>query len=455
MDKVLPLELRRLQRYNLFWNSHLPARPFPESTGLLAELLKISVIFQHYANADCPQTARHALFLSEWAKQYEVSLIAASTNRENRITHDHPWVGEGVTLHEIPIAYDNAMTTWQRLKSFTRFMRHGLRKAIQLPPPDVFVGISTPLTTAVTTALAAKWHGRPWVFEVKDLWPDFPIQMGAVPWKPAQHALYALERWLYQDAAHVIATSPDMAAHVRTFLPAHKVTLLSNGTDLDVIASLRDDEVKAMRDLAQCKPGQTLVVYAGSLGRANHVELLKRVAHMLADRQDVVFAITGRGFHRPELEALSERIPNLKLLPVLARRQSLALFKAANLSLVAFLPIPVLGANSPAKFYDSLACGTPVLVVNPGWTRSFVEEEGCGWFVSGEEPDAVARQVHSLMANPETLRAASLNALRVARENTHGYFNREPLHYQYAQILEQVARRQPVTATDEVAFQTG
>lgn len=416
--------------------------------------MKISVIFQHYANADCPQTARHALFLSEWAKTHEVSLIAASTNRENRITNEHPWVGDGVTLHEIPIAYDNAMTTWQRIKSFTRFMRHGLRKAIQLPPPDVFVGISTPLTTAVTTALAARWHGKPWVFEVKDLWPDFPIQMGAVPWKPAQQALYALERWLYGNAAHVIATSPDMAAHVRTFKPAHQVTLLSNGTDLDVIASLRDEEVQAMRDLARCHPDQTLVVYAGSLGRANHFDLLKGVARTLAGRRDVVFAVTGRGFHRPELVDLAREIPNLRVLPVLARRQSLALFKAANLSLVAFLPIPVLGANSPAKFYDSLACGTPVLVVNPGWTRTFVEEEGCGWFVPGDTPDAVARQVLHLTQHPEELRAASYQALRVARENTHGYFDRAPLEAQYRAILEQVARGEVVTVAAEVAFQT-
>lgn len=416
--------------------------------------MKISVIFQHYANADCPQTARHALFLGEWAKQHDVSLIAASTNRENRITHAHAWVGEGVTLHEIPISYDNAMTPWQRLKSFTRFMRRGLRKAIQLSPPDVFVGISTPLTTAVTTALAAKWHGKPWVFEVKDLWPDFPIQMGAVPWKPAQHALYALERWLYRDAAHVIATSPDMAAHVRQFKPARHVTLLSNGTDLDVIDDLREEEVQAMRTLAQCRPDQFLVVYAGSLGRANHVELLKAVAHTLAERQDVVFAVTGRGFHRPELEALSERIPNLKLLPVLARRQSLALFKAADLSLVSFLPIPVLGANSPAKFYDSLACGTPVVVVNPGWTRTFVEEEGCGWFTSGESPEGVAREVARLITHPEQLHAASVQALRVARENTHGYFHREPLAHLYQHILEQVARGEAVTAEAEVAFQT-
>jgi len=417
--------------------------------------LKISVIFQHYANADCPQTARHALFLAEWAKQHEVSLIAASTNRENRITQDYPWVGEGVTLHEIPIAYDNAMSTWQRIKSFTRFMRHGLRKAIQLPPPDVFVGISTPLTTAVTTALAARWHGKPWVFEVKDLWPDFPIQMGAVPWKPAQQALYALERWLYRNAAHVIATSPDMAAHVRTFKPAHQVTLLSNGTDLDVIASLRDEEVRDLRDRARCHPDQLLVVYAGSLGRANHFDLLKAVAHALADRPDVVFAVTGRGFHRPELEALTHQIPNLRVLPVLARRQSLALFKAADLSLVAFLPIPVLGANSPAKFYDSLACGTPVLVVNPGWTRTFVEQERCGWFVSGEAPEAVAAQVLHLTQHPEEVRQASLQALRVARENTHGYFNRAPLVAHYETILEYVARGEMVTIPAEAAFQTG
>jgi glycosyltransferase involved in cell wall biosynthesis len=91
-------------------------------------------------------------------------------------------------------------------------------------------------------------------------------------------------------------------------------------------------------------------------------------------------------------------------------------YQLADLSLVPFLDLPVLASNSPAKFFDSLTMGTPVIVTNPGWTRTFVETHQCGWYVPPSDPDSMVQQLRSLMASPHQLRTASRRGREIAAE---------------------------------------
>ncbi|HKL88271.1 MAG TPA: glycosyltransferase, partial [Salinibacter sp.] len=97
-----------------------------------------------------------------------------------------------------------------------------------------------------------------------------------------------------------------------------------------------------------------------------------------------------------------------------------AWYQLADLSIVSFLDRPVLSTNSPAKFFDSLTMGTPVLVTNPGWTKTFVETHRCGWYVPPSDPPSMSKRLRALMAAPEELRAAGKRGQRIAREK----FNR-------------------------------
>src|SRR5690606_32453756 len=103
----------------------------------------------------------------------------------------------------------------------------------RLKKPDVIWGVSTPLTAAWAAAKVARYHKVPFVFEVQDLWPEFPVQMGAVPFKPLQKQLYRLEKNLYLQAAHIIPLSPDMETYITDLgVPPAKITTLVNGTEI-------------------------------------------------------------------------------------------------------------------------------------------------------------------------------------------------------------------------------
>lgn len=398
--------------------------------------MHLAVLFQHYTNPDCAATARHYALLERWTRQHRVSLVASNAWAERRRTRRFPWVPEGVELHGVDVPYRNGMGAGVRALAFGRFAAGALARAARLDAVDVFLGVSTPLTTPTVAALVARARGVPWVLQIEDLWPDFPIQMGAVPGRPARAALYGLERALYRDAAHVLTLSPGMTAHVAATTDPARVTTLYNGTDLPFV------DASASADLAELRRAHGLgegpvVLYAGTFGRANHVPLLIAVAERLAAREDgATLVCVGDGFLRPDLEAAAARLPSLRLVAPCPRPDVFPLFRVAALSLVSFIDLPVLGANSPAKLFDSLACGTPVVVTNDGWMRSLVDARGCGFYVPAADPDAPAR-IAALLDAPDRLADAGRRARSLVSDEPE-MFDRRLQADVYEAIFERV-----------------
>ena len=110
-------------------------------------------------------------------------------------------------------------------------------------------------------------------------------------------------------------------------------------------------------------------------------------------------------------------------------------FKLADVSLVSFLDRPVLAANSPAKFFDSLGAGTPVLVTNPGWTKRFVEAYRCGWYTPAEDPAALAQRLEAVLDAPQALADAGRRGAAIARQQ----FDREAMACDLEAVLLRVA----------------
>jgi glycosyltransferase involved in cell wall biosynthesis len=176
------------------------------------------------------------------------------------------------------------------------------------------------------------------------------------------------------------------------------------------------------------------VLYAGTYGRANDIPTLMLTIKSMASDVDIKFILTGGGYFEPELQELAKQVPNLLLLEPQPRPDVFKLFKLADISLVTFNDLPVLESNSPSKFYDSLACGTPVIVTNPGWTMRFVEEHKVGWYVPAEQPKALAQTIKQVLNKPEQLEHYSQNGAIIARQ----IFDRKKLVLDMEQVLLKV-----------------
>ncbi|MCA8832145.1 glycosyltransferase family 4 protein [Hymenobacter pini] len=407
--------------------------------------MHIAVFSQYHTNPDCPATSRHYSLLAQLAQQHRVTLITTNTWETQRLTHDFAWVPAGVELRAAAVPYENRMGVARRGLAFAQYAAYALREGVRIDKPDVIWGISTPLTAAWAAAQVARWRRVPWVFEVQDLWPAFPIAMGAVPNPQLQRALYRMERRMYQQAQAVVTLSPDMTAYVREvgqatgtrypFAP-QKVHTLLNGTDLELAELATDAAVENLRrswNLA----GKRVILYAGTFGRANDIPLLLAAAVALApSHPDVVWLFMGHGFHDAAVAQAAAQHPFIKVVPPQPRHAVFAWFRLSDVSVAPFLGLPVLDTNSPAKFYDSLAVGTPVIVTNPGWTKSFVEQYQCGWYSPASNAPALAELLHQLFANPEQLRAAGEQGQQAAQQQ----FDRQQIASRMQVLLEEAAK---------------
>jgi len=394
----------------------------------------VVLFLQHYHTPDCPTAARPFSLVRRLARTHDVTLVTSSAWRERRLTSHFDWVPPPVRLIEIEVPYRNAMSVFERGRSFARYALSAIIHGLRFRRPDVVVGSSTPLSAAAVAAVVARWHRVPWIFEVRDLWPDFPIQMGAVPSPTAQRVLRWTERALYRSAEHVLALSPDMASHVRQQAPDTPVSTVLYGTDFDLLDAIEDREVERLRaDIG----GEHIVLYAGSFGRANAIPTLLDTARRLCDRSGIRFVFAGGGFHTPDVRAAARSCTNVHHIGPLPYPDVLTLFRAADLSVVSFADRPVLATNSPGKFFDSLAAGTPVIVTQPGWTSDVVETHRCGWAVPSENPDALARLIAQILDAPDHLVEAGRSGAALARET----YDRQRAADHITTVIEQVAAR--------------
>lgn len=396
--------------------------------------MRILLFYQYYHNPDCPATGRHYQLVKALGRRHDVHVITSDSWEQKRLAHEFDWTPPGVTLHRLPVPYDNAMTVRDRFTAYAAYARRAILSGLRVPRPDVVLGTSTPLTAAWAASVVARLRRVPWVFEVRDLWPDFPFQMGALPSPWVRKRLYTLERSLYRNAAHVVTLSPDMETHVLARGAADAVTTLVNGADLDYCAAVSDEDARALR-VKHGLDGKNVVLYAGTFGRANAIGALIDTARALQHRADLHFAFLGEGYEAGRLRDAARSLPNVGVYPPEPRHRIYRWFRMADLSVVSFIDLPVLAANSPAKFFDSLAAGTPVLVTNAGWTKTFVERHACGWSVPAAEPAALVRGIERALGDPEALRRVGCNGQRIARQR----FDRKVLMQRFEEILERVA----------------
>lgn len=395
--------------------------------------MHVVVFCQYYHTPDCPTAARPYALVERLARDHEVTVVTTRAWEDRRLAERYPWVPPRARLVRLDVPYDNAMSSAQRLRAFLDYAVRALVHGLRTSRPDLILGSSTPLTTAMAAAVVARLRNVPWIFEVRDLWPDFPVQMGALDWPGLRHALYALEAALYRSAAHVVTVSPDMEQHVRTVAPEAPTSMLCYGTDLQQVAAISDEQTRTLRDRFSLDR-RFLVLYAGTFGRANAIPTLLDAASRLSDRPDVLIGFVGDGYHEPTVRRAARRHEHVRLIDPLPYPDALALFSVADLSLVSFVDRPVLAANAPSKFFDSLAAGTPVVVTTPGWTRRFVDRHDCGWFVPPGSPAALAARLDALLNTPDLLDAAGEKGRAAARR----HFDRARIMDRYARLVDTV-----------------
>jgi len=344
----------------------------------------------------------------------------------------------GIKVHWYPVPYSNDMGFVQRIKAFLAFALAARKKTVELDG-DIIFATSTPLTIALPAVPAARKKKIPMVFEVRDLWPEMPIAVGALNNPLLRFAAHRLEHWAYHNAAAVVALSPGMKEGVvRTGYPPEQVAVIPNSSDNaefqhDPEAAAR---FRADRDWLGDKP---LLVYTGTSGPTNGVGYLVGVAKELdVQGSDIRILLVGDGAERLDIARMAEDAGVLNHNFFMERRlpksEMPALLSAATVASVVFIDLPEMRPNSANKFFDALASGTPVLLNYGGWMHELVRNHGFGLPMWKRAPAEVASELDEKMHDAEWLEQSG----RKARSMAENYFDRDLLAGRLIKVLETV-----------------
>ena len=345
----------------------------------------------------------------------------------------------GISVHWLPVPYSNQLSYAERIRAFFRFAAQAAQRAAQIPA-DVLFATSTPLTIALPAVCASKRQNAPMVFEVRDLWPELPIAIGALRGALPIAAARQLERFAYQNAAAIVALSPGMKAGVvDSGYPAEKVTVIPNSCDIDLF-TVAPSAVRAFRAQYEWLQDRPLVLYAGTLGLINGAGYMAEIAATLLPSQpEVCFLVVGDGMQRSAIEEKSRALGvlnrNFYMLDRLPKQEMPVLFGAADISTSLFVDLPEMWANSANKFFDGLASGACIAINYQGWQAELLAESGAGFVLPPADPQVAAALLAQALDNPGYLQRAGAAALALARS----HFDRDMLAAQLEQVLAGVA----------------
>lgn len=342
---------------------------------------------------------------------------------------------DGIKVIYVKNQYSNYMSAPRKVYSFFNFLRLAINEGCKQKDIDIVYATSTPLTIGyVAIRLKAK-RKFPYVFEVRDLWPEFPIQIGAIKNKLAIKFLRWIERKIYEKSEHVVALSPGMQDGViAAGTPMEKTSMIPNMAKPEEFFPHEIDMETVKRfDL---KTDKFNVIHFGSMGRANGLEYIINAAKELSDRgvDDVNFVFMGDGATQPKLKKLVDQY-NLQNVQFLGNHPMPVVIEVVNIcdaSITTFLNLPILKTNSPNKLFDSLSAAKPIIVNSAGWTKDMVEKGDCGFYVDPENPKELADKLIEVKDNKDLLARWSMNARKLSETD----YNRSFLSAQVVDVIE-------------------
>jgi glycosyltransferase involved in cell wall biosynthesis len=376
----------------------------------IAGAMKITYIHQYFRTPEQGGAVR-SFHLAKGLVEagVEVEMITAHAEKE----YDQRWI-DGIKVHYLPVAYDQKFGFFRRIWSFFRFVKLSKNLLRKLSRPDLLYITSTPLTTGWIGLWAKRKLALPFIFEVRDLWPEAPIQVGAIKNHLLIRYLRRLEKKIYDQSLSLVALSPGIAAHLKRLSPNRSVALIPNFSDLQQF--FPKEKNQSLADSLGLTSGLT-ITYTGALGEVNAVEELLDLAQIAQNRaKNWNFLIMGEGSHKTFLhqKVQSLGLSNTHFLPFGSKDEVNEVLSLADFVWISFAHFPVLKTNSPNKFFDALAAGKAILVNHKGWVHELVKTHGLGIsFLPGKWEKAFA-QLEELESQREQIQKMGNQARKLA-----------------------------------------
>jgi len=365
----------------------------------MSRSLHILYVVQYFNEPDDPGGSRPYQFARHWAARgHRVTVITSNLNHKTLTTVSGATVQGGVAVIRVSTFNRIRGSAIRRVINFLSFAAAAVVRGSGIRGVDLVYASSTPLTTGLAGCLLATIKGRPFYFEVRDLWPKSAVVAGVLTDGWFVQLVEWFERLFYRRAVKVIALTEGIRAGV-----------IAAGKDPDDVLLVPNGMDDWMLDVTPTMPPSYpfdsgcdfICTYIGAHGRWNKVETILEAAQRLTGTR-VRFLLIGDGDHKSELRRYAEalHLTNVCFLDAIPKRQVIDYLKQSHVAVICTWDHEFQRMVLANKVFDYLAAGCPVVAAARGETEALLDRSGGGWTVPPERPDQLAALLERIALLP-------------------------------------------------------
>ena len=399
-------------------------------------ILFLSHYFPPEVNAPASRTFEHC---REWVRNgHQVTVLTCAPNHPRGLVYpgyrNRLWQRErrdGIDIIRVVTYITPNEGFVRRSLGYLSFMMACVCAAPFLPRADVLVTTSPQFFNGLAGYPVKLMKRIPWVLEIRDLWPESVLALGAVRNRLLIRLLSALERFAYRKCDHIVPVTEAFRSYiVAKGIAAEKISVVRNGVDLSLFDGDADPrELRARLGLA----GKFVVSYVGTHGMAHGLETVLHAAARLRRHARIAFLLVGDGAERKRLLELRDQLGlnNVTMLAQLPKERMPQIWSLSDASLVLLRKLPLFETVIPSKIFESMAMGRPIILGVGGEARAIVEESQSGLVIDPESSTNLCTAVLKLAHNPSLGRALGANGQR----HVAAHFDRRVLARRFEGVL--------------------
>jgi colanic acid biosynthesis glycosyl transferase WcaI len=393
------------------------------------------LLFNEYYPPDTSATAKMAVRVAETlAQRHQVTVVAGRPSYDPDEFYPFKFLRRdtrnGVVVERVGSTAYPRHRMRRRVSNYLTYLALAVPRAIALRP-DIVLAMTDPPVAGIAGAFVARRIGRPFVYNIRDMYPDMAVGGDIVRPGAWVNRWEKMHRRALKQAARVIVLGDDMRERILAKgVAEERVVVVRDGTSFPASMPDRNDPI-----VQELRCGfEFAVLHAGNLGFYGAWGTLLKAAQILRN-ENTGLVFIGGGANRAVLEASAANSPNVRFLPFRPVEQIPHVMMAGDLHIVT-VRRGLEGVVVPSKLYSILAAGRPVLAVAAPTSDAarIVVESGCGLAADPDDPAAVAAAIRELRGDPSRLAEMG----RRARETAKKYATVNELQ-RFTEIMEEAA----------------
>ncbi len=408
--------------------------------------MKILYVSQHYPPEMGALAGRAAELSRHWALLgHKASVLTAFPNHPTGLVQPEYRDKFRKLFYREQVDGVDVVRTWllpypnrkpmERVLNYGSFCLSASVRGAFLERPDVVIGTSPPLPIAIAGYNVARIKGVPFIFEVRDLWPESleGVGLGAEHSK-VYKTVGAIVRYLYKHSDHIVVVTPAFKDYLNANwgVPLEKMSVVVNGVETDRFAPMPKSD--AIRREFVVPDGKFIASYIGTMGMAHGLETVLSVASLLQETSpEIVLLLVGDGGNREELVRIANerQLKNVIFTGQQPREKVPAIINVSDVCLALLKNQEVFKTVIPTKMLEFMSCGRPVVLAVGGQAEQILHEADAGISVEAESVPAIAEAIRTMAANPELRERFGRNG----REYMVSRMSRDTTARQYLEIL--------------------